>query len=200
MNLRFSRLWTLLLLLAPALFAQEVLSTRQIEAALEDELYPLAEQQIWESLSTARTPDDEATLTILLIRTLIGERKFDEAVILADESASLPRQDAFAYWHARALFEAGHFNTVSRPLEKMQAASAYAPAALRLKGRAELAANEFKSAQKSFKTPHKTFSTSLRSTGITAEKLTQQKCCVNYWSVSPTMHWPARPAWSWPAS
>jgi TolA-binding protein len=152
MNLRFSRLWTLLLLLAPALFAQEVLSTRQIEAALEDELYPLAEQQIWESLSTARTPDDEATLTILLIRTLIGERKFDEAVILADESASLPRQDAFAYWHARALFEAGHFNTVSRPLEKMQAASAYAPAALRLKGRAELAANEFKSAQKSFET------------------------------------------------
>ncbi len=57
-----------LLLLAPALFAQEPLPTRQIEAALEDELYPLAEQQIWEALSTKRTPDEEAMLTILLVR------------------------------------------------------------------------------------------------------------------------------------
>jgi TolA-binding protein len=158
MNFRFSKFWTLLLLLAPALFAQEPLSTRQIEAALEDGLYPLAEQQTWEALSTQRTPDEEAALTILLIRALAGQQKFNDAVILADESASLPKQDAFAYWRARTLFEAGNLNAAPpfdfaqgrQTLEKVPLDSMYAPAALRLKGRAELAASDFKAAQKTF--------------------------------------------------
>jgi TolA-binding protein len=150
MNFRFSRLTSLLLLLAPALFAQEPLSMRQIEAALEDELYPLAEQQAWEALSTQRTPDEEATLTILLLRALAGEQKYNDAVILADESAGLPHQDAFVYWRARALFEAGNSNEVFQTLEKVPDGSAYAPAALRMKGRAELAAGDFKSSQKTF--------------------------------------------------
>ena len=152
MNFRFLWLPALLLVLAPALFAQEPLSTRQIEAALEDELYPLAEQQIWESLSTKRTPEEEATLTILLVRALTGEQKYGDAVTLADESAGLPRQDAFAYWRARAFFEAGNSNAVFQALEKVPADSTYAPAAMRLKGRAELAAGDFKSAQKTFET------------------------------------------------
>ncbi|MCC7299986.1 MAG: tetratricopeptide repeat protein, partial [Verrucomicrobia bacterium] len=150
MNFRFSRLWTLLLLLAPALFAQEPLPTRQIEAALEDGLYPLAEQQTWEALSMQRTPDEEASLTILLIRALAGQQKFNEAVILANESAALPRQDAFTYWRARALFDAGNSGLVIQALEKFPANSFYAPAALRLKGRAELASGDIKSAQKTF--------------------------------------------------
>lgn len=141
-----------MLLLAPALFAQEPLPTRQIEAALEDGLYPLAEQQIWEVLSTQRAPNDEATLTILLIRALAGQQKFNDAMILADESTSLPKQDAFAYWRARTFFEAGNSNAVIQALEKIPADSAYAPAALRLKGRAELAAGDSKSAQKTFET------------------------------------------------
>ncbi len=150
MNFRPSKLWTLLLLLAPALFAQEPLSTRQIEAALEDELYPLAEQQTWEALSTQRTPDEESALTILLIRALAGQQKFNDAVILADESAGLPKQDAFAYWRARTLFEAGNSKSVIQTLEKIPEDSPYAPAVLRLKGRAELAAGDFKAAQKTF--------------------------------------------------
>jgi TolA-binding protein len=157
MNLRFSKVWIFLLLLAPALFAQEPLSTRQIEAALEDELYPLAERQVWEALSTKRTPDEEATLTILLVRALTGEHKFDRAVVLADESSALPQQDAFTYWRARALFEAGNFNAVLQGLENLPKDSIYTPAALRLKGRAEQAAGDLKSAQKTFEAFHKQF-------------------------------------------
>ena len=157
MNLRVSKGWIFLLLLAPALFAQDPLSTRQIEAALEDDLYPLAEQQAWEALSTKRTPDEEATLTILLIRALTGEHKFDRAVILANESSALPQQDAFAYWRARALFEAGNFSAVFQSLENLPKDSVYNPAAMRLKGRAEQAAGNFKSAQKIFETFRKQF-------------------------------------------
>ena len=158
MNLRVSRVWRFLLLLAPVLFAQESLPTRQIEAALEDALYPLAEQQIWEALSTKRTPNDEATLTILLIRALTGERKFDRAVILADESSTLPQQDAFAYWRARALFEAGNFSAVLQGLKNLPKDSVFYPAALRLKGRAEQAAGDLKSAQETFEAFRKQFS------------------------------------------
>jgi TolA-binding protein len=157
MNLRLPKIGIFLLLLAPALFAQEALSARQIEAALEDELYPLAEQQIWEALSTEHTPDDEAALTILLIRALAGQHKFNDAVILADESAALPRQDAFAYWRARALFESGGSNAVFETLSKIPADSIYAPAALRLKGRTELAAGDLKAAQQTFEAFRKKF-------------------------------------------
>lgn len=159
MSSRFYRVCLFLLLLAPALVAQETLSTRQIEAALEDGLSPLAEQQIWEALSTQRPPDEEATLTILLIRALIGAHKFDEAVILADESAALPRQDAFAYWRARALFESGNFNATFQGLEALPQDSVYAPAALRLKGRAEQASGDLKAAQKTFEAFRKQFPT-----------------------------------------
>jgi len=150
MNFRLSRLSALLLLLAPALFAQEPASFPQIRAALADELYPFAEQQTWEALSTQRTPEEEATLTVLLIRALSGQQKFNDAVILADESAGLPKQDAFAYWRARALFEAGNFNAAIQKLGTLPKDSPYTPAALRLKGRAEQSSGDFKSAQKTF--------------------------------------------------
>jgi len=157
MNFLFSKGWLFLFLLAPALFAQEVLSTQQIESALQDELYPLAEQKIWEALSTERLPEDEATLTVLLIRALIGEKKFDEAVILADESPALPQQDALAYWRARALFEAGNFSAVIQSLENPPNDRVYTPAAMRLKGRTEQAAGDLKAAQKTFETFRKQF-------------------------------------------
>lgn len=150
MNFRFSRLTALLLLLAPALFAQEPLPFPQIQAALEDGLYPLAEQQIWEALSVKRTPDEESALTALLVRALAGQKKFDDAVILADESATLPQQDAFTYWRARTLFEKGDFTAVAPALDKLPSGSFFYPAALRLKGRAEKAAGDLKAAQKSF--------------------------------------------------
>lgn len=152
MNSGFYRLSALLLLLAPALFAQELFSTRPIESALEDGLYPLAEQQIWEAMSAERTPEEESALTVLLVRALAGQKKFDDAVILADESSALLQQDAFTYWRARAFFEAGRFTATVQSLTAMPKESVYAPAALRLKGRAEQASGDLRAAQKTFET------------------------------------------------
>lgn len=146
-----------LLLLAPALFAQETLSLRPIEAALQDELYPLAEQQIREALRVDRPAEEKAALTLLLIRALTGQKKFDDAMTAIDESAALPRQDAFTYWRARALFEKGDSSAVFQTLEKIPAGSTYAPAALRLRGRTELSANNLKAAQQTFESFRKQF-------------------------------------------
>ncbi|MBI9019991.1 MAG: tetratricopeptide repeat protein [Verrucomicrobia bacterium] len=143
----------ILLLIAPALFAQEMTSTRPIEAALQDELYPLAEEQVWNALSIQQPVEEKTDLTILLIRSLIGQKRFDDAVILADESAHLLKQDAFIYWKARAFFDAGNFEAVFQTLEKdkkLLSDGPYAPAALRLKGRAEQAIGERKDAEDSF--------------------------------------------------
>ncbi len=149
MKHRFFRLSILLLLLAPALSAQEF-SRHSIEAALEDELYPLAEEQTWIALSIHRSEEEKTDFTLLLIRSLIGQERFEDAVILADESAHLPQQDAFAYWKARALFEAGDFEAVFQPLEKISKKSEYAPASLRLAGRAANATGDPKRTEKSF--------------------------------------------------
>ena len=142
---------TLLLAVSP-LSAQDF-SRRAIEAALEDELYPLAEAQIWNALSVRQTAEETADLTLLLVRSLIGQGRFDDAVILADESASLLKQDAFAYWRARALFDAGALEAVFQTLEKNKKrlnSGTYAPAALRLKGRAQQIAGNLKAAEDSF--------------------------------------------------
>lgn len=150
----------ILLLLAPALFAQEF-STRSIEAALEDELFPLAEEQVWTALSIQQPVGEKTDLTILLVRSLIGQKRFDDAVILADESAHLLKQDAFAYWRARALFESKQFAAVFQTLEKdekLLSDGSYAPAALRLLGRSELATDQLKDAEDSFDRFRKNFS------------------------------------------
>lgn len=154
------KLLLLMTTVASALCAQEPLSLRQIEAALNDELYPLAEQQIWESLSVRRTPGEQAQLTLLLIRALIGQKRFDDAVILAGESGRLPEQDAFAYWRVRALFEKGDFAAALQFLEtdaRTLSTEAYAPAALRLKGRIQQAAGDLRAAEKTFEAFHKQY-------------------------------------------
>ena len=145
----FLTLFTVLWLATPSLLAQ-TLSVSSIEAALEDELYPLAEGQIWASLSIRQTAEETASLTILLVRSLIGQERFEDAVILADESAHLPKQDAFTYWEARAHFEAGDFDAVFQPLETLSKKSPYAPAGLRLSGRAASTTDNLKLAEKSF--------------------------------------------------
>jgi len=117
----------LLLLLAPALFAQEF-SVRSIKAALEDELYPLAEQQIWNALSIQRTIEEKTDLTIMLVRSLIGQKHFEDAVILADESMHLLQPDAFTYWKARAFFEAKQIEQVFQTLEDISKNSSFYPA------------------------------------------------------------------------
>lgn len=146
MKTRFFRLFALLLLLAPALFAQDF-PLRAIESAVNDELYSLAEQQIWRALSLNRTLEEETDLNILLVRTLTGRKRFDEAVILAEESAQLGKQDAFGYWKAYALFAAGTYDEVFQTLETLPEGSSFAPAALRLTGRARHAAKQLKEAE-----------------------------------------------------
>ncbi len=149
MKHRFFRLSILLLLLAPALPAQEF-SRHSIEAALEDELYRLAEEQAWNALSVRQGDAEEADLTLLLVRSLIGQKRFEDAVILADESSHLLYQDAFSYWKARALFESGDFSAVFQPLEKISKKSEYAPASLRLTGRTARATDNPKRTEKAF--------------------------------------------------
>ncbi len=147
----FFRIFITTLLMASALFAQSALSPLHIEAALEDELYLLVEEQVWHSLSIQRSAEEEAKLTLLLIRSLLGQKRFSDAIILTEESSHLPGQDAFAYWKARAHFETGDFQAVFQALEPLPKASAFSPAALRLTGRAALATNDPKAAEKAFK-------------------------------------------------
>jgi len=156
MKHRFFRLSILLLLIAPALWAQSF-SRHSIEAALDDELYPLAEEQVWASLSIRQSAEKTTDLTILLVRSLIGQKRFDDAVILADESTHLLQQDAFVYWKARALFEAGSFEAVFQPLETLSKKSMYAPPSLRLSGRTAIAINDLKTAEKSLSLFEKRF-------------------------------------------
>ena len=146
MKIRSPSLFAFLLLLAPALFAQDF-SLRAIESAVNDGLYSLAEQQIWRALSLNRTLEEETDLNILLVRTLTGQKRFDEAVILAEESSHLEKQDAFDYWKAYALFAAGSYDRVFQTLEQMPEKSSFAPAALRLLGRARHAAKQLKEAE-----------------------------------------------------
>ncbi|MBC8206517.1 MAG: tetratricopeptide repeat protein [Kiritimatiellaeota bacterium] len=146
----------LMLLLAPALFAQDF-SIRAIEAALEDELYPLAEQQIWNALSIDRNIEEKTELTILLVRSLIGQQRYDDAVILTEESSHLLQQDAFTYWKARAYFEAGEIDSVFQTLETLPKNSTYLPAALRLKGRAADTNGDLRDAEKFFEQFEKQF-------------------------------------------
>ncbi len=154
MKLRVFILFTLLA--ATSLFAQDF-SIRSIEAALEDELYPLAERQIWNALGIDRSIEEKTDLTILLVRSLIGQSRFEDAVILSDESAHLLQQDAFTYWKARAQFEAGQIEPVSKTLENLPKNSSYTPAALRLKGRAAVLDGELKDAENFFEAFEKKF-------------------------------------------
>ncbi len=137
-------------LTAPALLATALLTPVQIERAIEDGLVNLAEEQIWEQLSTEQTPDEEAELTLLLMRALAGRQAWEQAVIIAEESAHLPRQEAFAYWKARILFEAGRLNEVFQTLDKLPDHSSLKPAALRLEGRTARTTNDLQRAENAF--------------------------------------------------
>ena len=146
----------LMLLLAPALFAQDF-SIRAIESALEDELYPLAEQQVWNALSIDRNIEEKTELTILLVRSLIGQQRFEDAIILTEESSHLLQQDAFTYWKARAYFETGEMDPIFQTLETLPKNSTYLPAALRLKGRAADTNGDLRDAEKFFEQFEKQF-------------------------------------------
>jgi len=146
----------ILLLIAPALFAQDF-SIPAIDAALEDELFELAEQQVWHSLSINQSAEEKTTLTILLVRSLIGQERFEDAVILCDESSHLLHPDAFTYWKARAYFESGKIEPVFQTLEKFPKKSPYSPATLRLEGRTAIVNGDLKNAESFFEQFEKRF-------------------------------------------
>lgn len=150
MNFRLPRVIGGVFLLAASVFAQDGFSPRQIEAALEDGLYPLAEQQLRKQLDRSHPPHELADLNLLMIRALTGQNRYDEALELIKQSPKLPRQDAFAYWRGRALFEKGDYAAVFRTLDPLPEESPYAPAALRLRGRAARRANDLKEAEDAF--------------------------------------------------
>jgi hypothetical protein len=60
MNFKFSRALGGIFLFASAVFARDGFSPRQIEAALEDGLYPLAEQQLRKQLDQSHPPQERA--------------------------------------------------------------------------------------------------------------------------------------------
>lgn len=150
MKRSFRKIRLAAVLLVLPLLAQALMTPVQIERAIEDGLVDLAEQQIWEQLSTDQTPDEEATLTLLLMRALAGRQAWEQAVILAEESSHLPQQEAFTYWKARILFEAGRFQEVFPTLETLPADSRLQPAALRLEGRAARETNDLRRAESAF--------------------------------------------------
>lgn len=161
MKRSFSNYFILIPLLAATSLFGEV-SLQQIHATVDDELYALAEQQIWTALSTGQPLETESELTILLARALAGQGQITNAMILIDESQNLPRQEAFAYWRARLLFDAndlpGVFLTLDLRKQQLED-SPFEADALRLKGMAARSANDLKTAQHSFETFRKKFPT-----------------------------------------
>ena len=145
-------------LLGPALRARAV-SVNAIESAVEDELYDLAERQIWEVLSTEPTPAQQTDLTLLLVRTLIGKEEFTQAIELCSESQTLQKQDAFFYWKALAQIEAGQPENAYQTLETFPENSPLLAAALRLQGRAAVACVKPDAAETLFQRFDKAFPT-----------------------------------------
>lgn len=150
------RLFIWVALLASVLPAQAI-SIYSIRAAIEDELYDLAEEQIWEKLSTDCTLEERTDLTILLARAMIGEGRFQDAIILCNESNHLLQPDAFLYWKANAQVEGGQISAALQTLEIFPENSPYLPAALRLRGRAAVSDGELKTAEEVFQRFDKLF-------------------------------------------
>jgi len=131
-----------ILFLAPSLFAQGEFPV--IDRALEDELYELAEEKVWLALSLPQEPETEAQITLRLVRALLGQERFTDALMLIEESGQLPAQDVFTYWKAFTLFQKGEYREAVKILEKLDDT----PQAIRLKASALRADGRLKDAEK----------------------------------------------------
>jgi TolA-binding protein len=147
MNFRVYLLLIGLALPAPALFAQEAFSTRQIEAALEDGLYPLAEQQLRKMLDQPHPPEEQEGLTLLMIRALAGQGRYDDALDLINPALESSGEEVFAYWKGRALFEKGDVAAALQALNPLPEKSPYAPSVLRLRASAARRTGNLKEAE-----------------------------------------------------
>lgn len=119
-------------------------SLREGQAALEDELYELAQKKIERYVKTeAHTPAERRLGIILLARALQGQKKYPDMLTLLVSQRDDFRQetlaDAFDFWLATAYAELGQWEmaqTVVQGFEQAYPASAYGPYVLRLRARA----------------------------------------------------------------
>lgn len=110
------------------------------QAALEDELYDLAQKKIAPFLASgALSPADKAAGTILLARALHGQRRYREMLALLtagqDRPPGAPPAEDFDFWTALAYFELGQWEQALvcvSDFEKQYPASRYQPRVLRL--------------------------------------------------------------------
>ena len=106
-----------------------------IQASLDDGFYVLAEQQARGELLLASSEADRLAATQLMAQALWGQRRYSEMLQLLAPEGNSP---GMAYWRARAYFELSNYSDALGALngaEETLAGSAYASAALRLKGR-----------------------------------------------------------------
>ncbi len=116
------------------------------EAALEDELFDLAQKKIEQGLKAGELSSTEKSDgTILLARAYHGQKRYrDMLALLADgraQAQDTPQADAFDFWMALAYFEIEQWNQALacvKDYDEKYPASRYQPRVLRLRAWAYL--------------------------------------------------------------
>ncbi len=109
-------------------------------AALEDELYELAQKKIEQYLKIgAPTPVEKRKGVILLAQALHGQQRYQDMLDLLaadrERATGTPQAEAFDFWMARACFELGRWAQALdyvKDFETKYPASLYQPRVLRL--------------------------------------------------------------------
>ena len=132
--------------------APAAVSTRlpNIKASLDDGFFALAEQQARGVLRGE--PDGEARreATLLLAHALWGQKRYSELLDLLERADG---HAGFVYWRARAQSDLKQYDAALQTLgegEGSMAGSAYAPAAMRLKGHIEHVTGSLDAAEATF--------------------------------------------------
>ena len=122
-----------------------------IQRALNDEFYTLAEEQARSILRTTTSESEAREATLFLAHALWGKRDFIEILDLLNSKN--PEDPGFTYWKIRAYFELKQdIKTIETiRLHPPKEASVYAPSILRIQGRSELRMGELKKAEEHFR-------------------------------------------------
>ncbi len=122
-----------------------------IQASLDDGFFSLAEQQARGVLLTEPNEADRREATLLLAHSLWGQKRYSEVLRQLMEEDNGPDM---AYWRARAYFELRQYENALDALlagDEGMEGTAYAPAALRLKGRMQQLMGRLEEAEKTYK-------------------------------------------------
>jgi len=115
----------------------------EAKAALEDELYQLAQQKIEIALRTMDgMPQEKRESTILLAKALYGQKQYRDMINLLSASrkqaSGTAQADAFDFWLAMAYFESAQIAQVLdciQDFDKNYPASPYLPHVIRLRAK-----------------------------------------------------------------